>query len=244
MKKILGIISSVVAGIIIILLIANAITSCDKHPTKEEQNAMAKKDSSYSQIRTKEEVKKDLGNSDLGKKFKEVDKNEKVTTITKTVVKYVHDTTVLTRTVYVKKDNSLEFNGVFDDSITRLEVSSHVKWKYDSISKKIDIDTAFTKLNKIDFKFGIGLIKSIDEKGFYRVRSNAYYLNPNGEFGSIIPQSKLSLKTNDIIIEPNKQKSNWAVTLSPVSFGYFLTPSGFVFGVGPNIGISYRLFGW
>lgn len=244
MKKIVSILSVIIVAVVCFFLITKGLTSCENHPTKEEQNAMSKKDSSYSQIKTKEEVKKELGDSDLGKNFKEIDKKENIITITKTVVKYVHDTTLLTRTVYVKTDTSLMFNGVFNDSITKLEVSSHVKWKYDSLVKKVNVDTAFTKLNNVEMKFGIGLIKSIDEKGFYRVRSNAYYLKPDGELGDIIPKNKLNLKSNEIIIESNKPKSNWAITLSPFSMGYFLTPSGFVFGVGPNIGISYRLFGW
>ena len=149
----------------------------------------------------------------------------------------------MTRTVYVRTDTSLKFNAIFDDSITKLEVKSNVKWKYDSLRKRVNVDTAFTKFNKYEMKFGIGMVKSIDEKGFYRVRSNAYYLKNDG-FGDLIPQNKLNIKSEDIIIEPNKPKTNWAVTLSPVSVGYFLTPSGFVFGIGPNIGISYRIFSW
>lgn len=243
MKKINFIIILILTSIIALLLIERG---CSKIETvdKNKQNEMASKDSSYSKIKDINEVKKELGNTDLGKEVKNIEsKGEKITTITRTVVKYVHDTSYVENKVYEKTDTRLKYSGVFDDSLISISVSNDVKLKYDSTVNRYVFDTALTKIDNIDFKFGIALVRSMDKDGYLRVRSKPYYINEGGEFKKFIPDNKLKLITDDIMIEKIKKNSNWAVTLSPVSVGYFLTPNGFVFGVGPNIGISYKIFG-
>ena len=77
MKKIISILSVIIVAVVCFFLITKGLTSCENHSTKEEQNTLAKKDSSYSQIKNKAEVKKELGDSDLGKNFNKIDKKQK-----------------------------------------------------------------------------------------------------------------------------------------------------------------------
>lgn len=223
-----------------VFLLVNQCSLNNRQDQIIKQNELAMKDSSYSAIKTITELKEELAKKDsaLSVKVNTIVK-EKITSVTKTVVKYKRDTTVLTNTKLIYTDSTILFNSIFNDSIIKLSIDSHIKYKYDTITESLKVDTAYNILNKLDLNFGIGLIKSVDNDGFLRVRSQAYYLNSVGGFSKEIPNNKLNLRTQDIVIDNTKKESRWALTLSPASVGLFLTPVGVNLGIGPSAAFSY-----